>query len=69
MVGHRETGACSSKVQSTIPSQCRFGVTLMPDARPYKPYQHAHDEYPQVLHEDVMSNDAAVLDWLEKIVR
>jgi len=37
--------------------------------RPFKAYDPQNGgPYPEVVYEDVMSKDAAVLDWLEKIV-
>lgn len=37
--------------------------------RPFKAYDpQKGDSYPEVGYEDVMSKDAAVLEWLEKIV-
>jgi hypothetical protein len=37
--------------------------------RPFKAYDpEKGNPYPEVAYEDVMSKDAAVLEWLEKIV-
>jgi hypothetical protein len=37
--------------------------------RPFKAYDpQKGGPYPEVVYEDVMSKDAAVLEWLEKIV-
>lgn len=41
----------------------------MLSVRPFKVYDPAKgDPYPEVVYEDVMSKDSAVLQWLENIV-